>query len=68
VPPFPALFGKRGAGPTRSETERVTEERNAKLANLLIGIFLLILAGALIVDLITFWPAPGTHPQSVQLH
>jgi len=44
------------------------EERNAKPANLLIGIFLLILAGALIVDLITSWPAPGTHPQSVQLH
>ena len=32
------------------------EKRNAKLANLLIGIFFIIMSGTLIVDLITFWP------------
>ena len=44
----------------------VMEERNAKLANLLIGIFFIILAGTLIVDLITFWPILEARPQSLQ--
>ena len=42
------------------------EERNAKLANVLIGIFFIILAGTLIVDLITFWPILEARPQSLQ--
>ena len=46
------------------EEKHVTEQREASLAGLLAGVFLLFLVGAGAVGLITFWPVVKNAPVS----
>jgi hypothetical protein len=46
------------------DQKRVTDQREASLASLLVGVLLLFLVGAGAVSLLTFWPVVTTVPVS----